>query len=124
MLISGQALDMVKSKGKLKVGVIGIGNQGLKDHVPAVLASSDVELIGVADIDKEKLQAFSSEYKKIPVYKHFEDLLSLDKLDFVIIAVPHYLHFTRAPQKKAGAEKRSWPVVAALLIWVIILLIS
>src|SRR3989338_5003747 len=93
MLISGQALDMVKSKGKLKVGVIGIGNQGLKDHVPAVLASSDVELIGVADIDKEKLQAFSSEYKKIPVYKHFEDLLSLDKLDFVIIAVPHYLHF-------------------------------
>lgn len=82
----------MQSKEKLKVGVIGLGYQSLGDHIPAVLASLDVELVAVADIDKEKLTAFSQEHKATHIYEHFEDLLQSEKLDFVIIAVPHYLH--------------------------------
>ncbi len=77
---------------KLKVGVIGLGHQALEDHIPAILASSDVELIAVADVDKVKLKAFSKGNKTIRTYERFEDLFHSETLDFVIIAVPHYLH--------------------------------
>lgn len=83
---------MTSQMQKLKVGVIGLGHQSLEDHIPAIFASPDVELIAVADIEKEKLKAFSKESKGVHTYEHFEDLLNSEKLDFVIVAVPHYLH--------------------------------
>ncbi len=77
---------------KLNVGVIGLGHQALEDHIPAILASSDVRLVGVSDINKSKLESFSKENKDILAYENFEDLLKSGNLDFVIVAVPHHLH--------------------------------
>lgn len=76
----------------MRVGVIGLGHQSSEDHIPAIFACPDVELVGVSDIDKDKLKSFSKENGNIPTYENFEDLLGSGRLDFVIIAVPHYLH--------------------------------
>lgn len=77
---------------KLKVGVIGLGHQSLEDHIPAILASQDTELVAVADNDKEKLKTFSQQNKTIHIYEKFNNLLHSEKLDFIIIATPHFLH--------------------------------
>lgn len=82
----------MQSKGKLKVGVIGLGHQSLEDHIPAIFASVDVELVAVVDVDEEKLKSFSTTYKNIRTYQQFNDLFRSEKLDFVIVAVPHFLH--------------------------------
>lgn len=82
----------VQLKKKLKVGVIGLGHQSLEDHIPAILSSLDVELVAVSDIDKEKLRLFSEGHPSVRIYEKFNDLLDSEKLDFAIIAVPHYLH--------------------------------
>jgi len=81
-----------KINRKFNVGVIGLGRQAMEDHIPAIFSSSDVQLVGVADIDQEKLASFSRKYQDVHTYGNFEDLLRLEKLDFVIVVVPHYLH--------------------------------
>lgn len=83
---------MLAGRKKMRVGVIGLGHQSSEDHIPAIFACPDVELVGVSDIDKDKLKSFSKENGNIPTYENFEDLLGSGRLDFVIIAVPHYLH--------------------------------
>ena len=77
---------------KKKVAIIGLGHQSLEDHLPAVLNSDKVTLIGVADIDNKKILQFKKEHKGIPVYLDYKKLLRKNP-DFVIIALPHYLHF-------------------------------
>jgi predicted dehydrogenase len=122
---------------KLKVGVIGLGHQSLEDHIPAIKASQDVELVGVVEIDKEKIKSFSKENKNIKVYDNFDELIKNQKLDFVIIALPHYLHYeftkkallnkipvlkekpfaislTQAKELKEIAEKTKIPIVVTL----------
>lgn len=84
---------MRTSKTKFKVGIIGLGHQTLEDHIPAIRASQDVELVGIIEIDKQKIESFLRDNKDIKIYNNFEDLLRNQKLDFVIIALPHYLHF-------------------------------
>src|SRR3989344_4456079 len=83
---------MLAGRKKMRVGVIGLGHQSSEDHIPAIFACPDVELVGVSDIDKDKLKSFSKENGNIPTYENFEDLLGSGRLDFVINAVPHYLH--------------------------------
>jgi len=84
---------MQTSNTKLKVGVIGLGHQSLEDHIPAIKSSPDIELVGVVEIDKEKLKTFLKENKNVKGYENFDDLLKDQKLDFVVIALPHYLHY-------------------------------
>lgn len=82
----------MQPKEKLKVGIIGLGHQSLEDHLPAIFVSADAELIAVADVDVEKLKSFSNDHKDIHTYQQFNDLFKSERLDFVIIAVPHHLH--------------------------------
>lgn len=56
------------------------------------MASTGVKLVAVSDIDKEKLKAFSRYHKNIRAYPQFNELLKTEKLDFIIVAVPHHLH--------------------------------
>jgi len=82
----------MQPKRKLNVGIIGLGHQSLEDHIPAILASNDVELVAVSDIDEEKLKSFSRDHKTIRAHRHFGELLKTENLDFVVITVPHHLH--------------------------------
>jgi len=49
---------MIIQNTKLKVGIIGLGHQSLEDHIPSIKVSQDVELVGVVEIDKEKIKSF------------------------------------------------------------------
>lgn len=75
-----------------KVGVVGLGKQALEDHIPALLAIDDVELVAVADNNREKLDQFLVKHPLVKGYASAHELYETHTLDFVIIALPHYLH--------------------------------
>jgi len=73
----------------LKVGVIGVGAMG-RQHARVYSELLDVELVGVADIDRESARKVARSYKT----KDFSDYQNLLKgnLDAVSVCVPTSLH--------------------------------
>ncbi|MFA5791472.1 MAG: Gfo/Idh/MocA family oxidoreductase [Candidatus Paceibacterota bacterium] len=80
-------------EGKLKAGIIGLGHQSVEDHIPALKQCNDVDFVSVADTDLEKLEEFKIENPSIHTYLSYEEMFKKEKLDFIILALPHYLHF-------------------------------
>lgn len=73
----------------MKVGVIGCGAFG-QNHVRNFSEMLGVELVGVADIDRARLDLMRQQFD-VPGYTEYEELLQCD-LDAVTIAVPTTLH--------------------------------
>src|SRR5690625_4687922 len=71
----------------MKIAVVGLGWPG-QQHIRAC-QENDVELIAVCDQDPKKLKEFSETYKTVCDY---DELLEMDELEAVILAVPHHLH--------------------------------
>ena len=74
---------------KLRIAVIGIGRLG-SIHARVYHELDTIELVGLCDIDPEKLAEAAQQYK-IPTYSLYADLLG--KVDAVSIAVPTNKHF-------------------------------
>lgn len=74
---------------KVKVGVIGTGSMG-QHHVRVYSSMNDVDLVGLADVQKEKAMALAEEYQTNS-FINYRDLLKED-LDAVSIVVPTALH--------------------------------
>jgi len=74
----------------IKIGVIGAGVMG--GHHIRNLSSMDVELVGLSDIDKNRVKELSTTYKT----KGFLDYKELVKegIDAAVVAVPTKLHKT------------------------------
>jgi len=73
----------------LKLGVIGVGVMG-RNHARVYSELPDVELIAVADVDKELAISVAESYN-CKAYANYKDLLG-ENLDAVSIAVPTTLH--------------------------------
>ena len=74
----------------LKVGLIGCGNVVQYGHRPALMTLPDIELIAIADITPER-RAIGQQWfglRDDQLYADYRDLLALDGLDAVVIAVP------------------------------------
>jgi len=75
---------------QLNIIVIGLGHQSLEDHLPAIKESGLINLVGVVDVDKGKVEQIAKEHK-VPHAISVKKLLNtLDvKPDAALIAVPH-----------------------------------
>lgn len=74
----------------LKVGLIGCGNVVYYGHRPALTTLPDVELAALADITPER-RAIGQEWfglRADQLYADYRDLLALDEIEAVVIAVP------------------------------------
>ncbi|WP_424359177.1 UDP-N-acetylglucosamine 3-dehydrogenase [Methanocella sp. MCL-LM] len=73
----------------MRIGVIGAGAMG-QNHIRTYSQMKDVELVGIADVDKQRIEALSKQYNT----KGFTDYNELLKqnLDAVSIVVPTTLH--------------------------------
>ncbi|MDQ0338567.1 putative dehydrogenase [Caldalkalibacillus uzonensis] len=76
---------------KLKFGLVGTGVIAPL-HAKAIAQSSQAELVAVADINKEKAEAFAKEYKVARVYRDYTDMFRLEDLDVVSVCTPSGLH--------------------------------
>jgi UDP-N-acetylglucosamine 3-dehydrogenase len=73
----------------MKVGVIGCGAFG-QHHVRNLCALEDVEVVGVADVDTERLSAMKEAFR-VNTFSDYEQLLNLNP-EAVTIAVPTKIH--------------------------------
>jgi predicted dehydrogenase len=75
--------------GNLRVGVVGVGYFG-QFHVEKYRNLPEVELVGVADINRSRLREMASRLN-VDTFPNYKDLY--DKVDAVSIAAPTPLHY-------------------------------
>ncbi len=73
----------------MRVGVIGAGAMG-QNHIRTYSQMGGVELVGIADIDKNRIEALSKQYNT-EGFLDYRDLLQRD-LDAVSVVVPTTMH--------------------------------
>lgn len=73
----------------MRVGVIGTGAMG-QNHVRIYSEMENVELVGIADVDKDRVTQLASEYGT-QGFTDYKELLKME-LDAVSIVVPTKLH--------------------------------
>ncbi|MDY6973737.1 MAG: Gfo/Idh/MocA family oxidoreductase [Thermodesulfobacteriota bacterium] len=79
-------------QNKLRVGVIGVGHLG-EFHVQKYQAIPTVELVGVVDINQDRLNEIAQRYN-VQVYGGHHEII--DRVDAVSLAVPTEIHFAVA----------------------------
>ena len=83
----------MKDKGKIKWGIIGLGNiahQFAKD----LMLIEDAELAAVASRNLEKSQEFAKGYDCQKAYSSYEEIINDPEIDILYIATPHSSHAT------------------------------
>ena len=85
----------------MKVGVIGVGWAG-RQHIDAYDTIDGVELIGIAGLEEDVRAELVAQHRVPNDFARWEDLLELDGLDAISIAVPTFLH---APIAVAALER-------------------
>ena len=85
---------MKNSKEILNVALIGCGWIGEDKHVPSILATPDVRLVALCDVEVAKAQRFVELFglKDVVVYSDYKEMLKDQSIDIVHIAVPNPLH--------------------------------
>lgn len=76
----------------IKIAVAGVGRMGSR-HASNIYkgATGEAKLVAVCDRDKNALDKFCNG-KSVKAYTDFEQMLSSEKLDAVVVATPHYSH--------------------------------
>jgi UDP-N-acetyl-2-amino-2-deoxyglucuronate dehydrogenase len=83
---------------QITVGIIGVGRIGKKHAEVFASLGSDVKLLGVADIDRNKVIQVAGALNTRS-FTDFQDLLAL-KPDLAVICTPHHMH--REPGEAAA----------------------
>jgi predicted dehydrogenase len=74
----------------LKTAVIGAGNMG-RNHIRAYADLETVELVGVADADRDAVRRATRSYR-VSIYDDYRELLDDQRPDLVSVAVPTEFH--------------------------------
>jgi predicted dehydrogenase len=85
----------------MKVGVIGLGWAG-QQHMDAYASLEGVELTAIAGLEDDACATLADEHAVPHAFARWEDLVALDGLDAVSVAVPTFLH---APIAVAALER-------------------
>ncbi len=83
------------TKSEVKVGVIGIGEQGWNNIVPAIAQVSEARIVAVCDLDESRCQLTSA----LGITNHFTDylvMLESIEIDAIVVAGPPQLHMEAA----------------------------
>lgn len=76
----------------LKVAMVGCGGISF-NHLTALRALENVEVVALCDVEYEKAKARRDEFSlDAKIYTSYTEMLESESLDAVHIATPHYLH--------------------------------
>ncbi|MDT8318014.1 MAG: Gfo/Idh/MocA family oxidoreductase [bacterium] len=76
-------------KEKIRAAVVGTGHMG-QYHVALYSEMNDVDIVGIVDISKERVDEIAARYSTTG-YTDYREII--DKIDVVTIAVPTSLHY-------------------------------
>ncbi|HYF66927.1 MAG TPA: Gfo/Idh/MocA family oxidoreductase [Ohtaekwangia sp.] len=94
-LVNG-ALRLVSVNDKINIGVIGCNGMGWS-NINSLLKMSDVNLIGICDVDENVITKRQQDYAKLrsnkaKAYKDYRELLNNKDIDAVVIGTPDHWH--------------------------------
>lgn len=80
----------MNSSKRLNIGLIGCGNVVVYGHRPALTSLPQLQLIALADITPQRRQLGADWFglREDQLYADYRDLLAIDALDAVVVAVP------------------------------------
>ena len=78
---------------KIKVGIIGAGQVSQLQHIPGAQQSPHAEVVAVADTSKERCKEAAEKFNIPNTFSDHKDLLAMDEIDAVSIALPNFLHY-------------------------------
>jgi predicted dehydrogenase len=81
------------AKERARIGVIGTGWWATTAHLPGLTAHPDAEIVGVADLDRDKARQTADRYGIARVFADHRDLLALEP-DGVVVVTPHDTHYS------------------------------
>ncbi|MGW0229243.1 Gfo/Idh/MocA family protein [Actinopolymorpha singaporensis] len=91
-------------EGPVRLALIGLGSIGLAAHLPAMLRSDAVQLVGMADPSRERRAVATTRAPGVPMYTDATALCGAEGVDGVVLATPPWVttglaeRFLRAEQ--------------------------
>ncbi len=84
------------AEGTLRYGCIGAGLQGGK-HVEVIALLPNTDLVAVCDINEESARQAGLKFGARHALTDYEELLALNEIDAVSIALPDHTRLTPSP---------------------------
>jgi len=75
-----------------RIGVVGIGWWATINHIPAIAAHPDAELVAICDLDASRVAAVGDQFGIAGRYTDLASMLAGEKLDGLIVSTPHVAH--------------------------------
>ena len=79
-----------------RIGIIGAGWWATESHIPVLQSLPDVEVTSICGLESEHLRKIQQRFGIPYATEDYQELLSRDDLDGVIISSPHGLHYAHA----------------------------
>lgn len=81
----------------LKLGIIGAGSFVIKRHIPEIIKEKKkIKLVSICRRNVKNLDKIGKKFKIKSLYTNHIEMLKREKLDVVLIASPHTLHYQHA----------------------------
>ena len=81
-----------KKGSRLRLGFIGCGHATSELHLPALRHVPEVEVLALADVDDQRLQAAGDRFRVSARYRNSADLLDDPRIEAVAVCVPPQQH--------------------------------
>jgi predicted dehydrogenase len=75
-----------------RIGLVGIGWWATINHVPAIMAHKDAEIVGLCDLDRQRVDTIGDQFGIAGRYTDLAAMLAAEKLDGLIVSTPHVAH--------------------------------
>ena len=76
----------------VRLGIVGLGGQVVKRHIPALETCKNVQLSAVCDIDDQSRDLYPND-GVLPCYASHTEMFESGEVDAVLVATPHSTHF-------------------------------
>lgn len=91
----------LKGDGKVRIGVIGVGNIAQNAVMPAYFKQPDMEIVAVCDINEERAREVAAKHNIKHVFTDYNEMVKLDEIDAVSVCTWNNSH---APATIAALE--------------------
>lgn len=81
-----------RNDGKVRIGLIGVGNIAQNAHIPAYLHQPDVELVAVCDLNKGRAEEVARKHNIAHVFTDYNEMVKLEDLDAVSVCTWNNAH--------------------------------
>ena len=78
---------------KVRVALIGAGGMANRVHYPSLASFDDVELVGLCDLDREKLAATAKTFEIEKTFTDYQEMLDTTKPNAVYVLMPPHMLF-------------------------------